>query len=89
MKDKLILGGVILSLLIHNWLWAYSLVRKDAKYKVLTALTKAFILTKMQRLALESLVVQSIVINLRSPELGSVPRENILAWTIPILVETN
>ena len=43
----------------------------------------------VRRLALESLVVQTIVINLRCPELGSVPRENIIKWTIPILVETN
>ena len=43
----------------------------------------------VRRLALESLVVQSNVINLRSPELGSVPRENFFTWTIPILVETN
>ena len=43
----------------------------------------------VRRLALESLVVQSNVINLRSPELGSVLRENIFTWTIPILVETN
>ena len=61
----------------------------DAKYKVLTALTKIMIMAPVRRLALESLVVQSNVINLRSPELGSVPRENFITWTIPILVETN
>ena len=43
----------------------------------------------VQRLALESLVVKSNVINLRSPELGLVPREIFGAWTEPILVETN
>ena len=46
-------------------------------------------MTPVRRLALESLVFQTVATKLRSPELGLVPREVSFKWTIPILVETS